>query len=145
MNKLDACIGGKLFPFTIVLRDPLGNSFISAPLGQCQVKVYVASGVVTNVYCDVYDVVQYSIVYGYMYAHILCYLLYAKATIILYLLCIGLYYTAIPMLLLPHTLYYSLLPPTPPPLSPTSLLLTRLVYRPRRRLWLNFTRFRPFL
>ena len=33
MNKLDACIGGKLFPFTIVLRDPLGNSFISAPLG----------------------------------------------------------------------------------------------------------------
>ena len=33
MNKLDACIEGRLFPFTIVLRDPLGNSFISAPLG----------------------------------------------------------------------------------------------------------------
>lgn len=33
MDSLRAFADGKTFPFTIVLRDPLGNSFISAPLG----------------------------------------------------------------------------------------------------------------
>lgn len=33
MARLAEFGGGKHFPFTLVLRDPLGNSFISAPLG----------------------------------------------------------------------------------------------------------------
>lgn len=33
LDQLSLCANGKLFPFTIKLRDPLGNSFISAPLG----------------------------------------------------------------------------------------------------------------
>ena len=33
LSKLDAYARGELFPFTLTLRDPLGNSFISAPLG----------------------------------------------------------------------------------------------------------------
>lgn len=31
--RLDAVASGKIFPFTLVIRDPLGNSFISARLG----------------------------------------------------------------------------------------------------------------
>ncbi len=33
LDQLSLCANGKRFPFTIKLRDPLGNSFISAPLG----------------------------------------------------------------------------------------------------------------
>ena len=35
MNKLQSFARGdpEVFPFTMILRDPLGNSFISAPLG----------------------------------------------------------------------------------------------------------------
>ena len=33
MAQLQELGAGKRFPFTLVLRDPLGNSFISAPLG----------------------------------------------------------------------------------------------------------------
>jgi len=33
LQKLKDMCDGKAFPFTLVLRDPLGNSFISAPLG----------------------------------------------------------------------------------------------------------------
>lgn len=33
MQKLKDFVDGKVFPFTIIIRDPLGNSFISAPLG----------------------------------------------------------------------------------------------------------------
>lgn len=33
LQKIDRLIQGKSFPFTIVIRDPLGNSFISARLG----------------------------------------------------------------------------------------------------------------
>lgn len=33
LNRLDRFSKGQEFPFTICLRDPLGNSFISAPLG----------------------------------------------------------------------------------------------------------------
>ena len=33
LDNLSEYADGKVFPFTLVLRDPLGNSFISAPLG----------------------------------------------------------------------------------------------------------------
>ena len=33
IEKLKACVDGKMFPFTMIIRDPLGNSFISSPLG----------------------------------------------------------------------------------------------------------------
>lgn len=33
MRRLSELGSGKQFPFTLILRDPLGNSFISAPLG----------------------------------------------------------------------------------------------------------------
>lgn len=33
LDKVLDCANGKTFPFTLTLRDPLGNSFISAPLG----------------------------------------------------------------------------------------------------------------
>jgi len=33
IDTLKDCAKGRRFPFTILLRDPLGNSFISAPLG----------------------------------------------------------------------------------------------------------------
>jgi len=33
MDRLAALGRGENFPFTLILRDPLGNSFISAPLG----------------------------------------------------------------------------------------------------------------
>ena len=33
LEKLENCMEGKNLPFTIIIRDPLGNSFISAPLG----------------------------------------------------------------------------------------------------------------
>lgn len=33
LNKLESLSNGLVFPFTLTLRDPLGNSFISAPLG----------------------------------------------------------------------------------------------------------------
>lgn len=33
MQRLAEFGSGKHFPFTLILRDPLGNSFISAPLG----------------------------------------------------------------------------------------------------------------
>ena len=33
LSALSACARGERLPFTLVLRDPLGNSFVSAPLG----------------------------------------------------------------------------------------------------------------
>lgn len=33
MEKLKNYADGKEFPFTVIIRDPLGNSFVSAPLG----------------------------------------------------------------------------------------------------------------
>lgn len=33
MDKLQEYASGQHFPFTLILRDPLGNSFVSAPLG----------------------------------------------------------------------------------------------------------------
>lgn len=33
MGRLKACADGRHFPYTLIIRDPLGNSFISAPLG----------------------------------------------------------------------------------------------------------------
>lgn len=33
IERLRLCSDGKIFPFTIIIRDPLGNSFISSPLG----------------------------------------------------------------------------------------------------------------
>ena len=33
IDTLKDCAKGKRFPFTLLMRDPLGNSFISAPLG----------------------------------------------------------------------------------------------------------------
>lgn len=33
LSQLEDLSAGRRFPFTVVLRDPLANSFISAPLG----------------------------------------------------------------------------------------------------------------
>ncbi len=33
LDELGQYAAGKVFPFTLIIRDPLGNSFISAPLG----------------------------------------------------------------------------------------------------------------
>lgn len=38
LTRLSDYAFGRKFPFTLILRDPLGNSFISAPLGKQKIE-----------------------------------------------------------------------------------------------------------